>query len=184
MAKRFIHGTNYSGQPRTMAVSCGITVHEAEQAQRRWFAEHPTIKDWHRRIGTRLASGQPISNAFGFGITYRDRPEAVLGEALAWVPQSTVALVINHALLAISKASFAGLRVQLLLQVHDSLTMQVPLSSCPDIFPTLNALAQVVIPYDDPLVIPVEMKASPRSWGDCKDIAKWDNQWRGNSKIG
>lgn len=164
-AKAWVHGTNYGGGPRTMAINCGITVYEAERRQTRWFAAHPGIKEWHRRTEGELASRRYVTNRFGYRRFYFDRVEGLLPEALAWIPQSTVACVINRAYVNVYK----NLReVQVLLQVHDSLAGQFPTRLTDWAVRRLREEAQITIPYDDPLVIPVGIKTSKVSWGDCE----------------
>jgi hypothetical protein len=59
-----------------------------------------------------------------------------------------------------------GWPVALLMQHHDSLLMQVPGE-----FPSTEFVARlrkamsVTIPYDDPLIIPCEIKWSRQDWG-------------------
>jgi DNA polymerase I len=164
-AKRWVHGTNYGGGPRTMAVSCGITVHMAEKLQQRWFAAHPGILEWHTRTASQLRSKRMVQNAFGYRRYYFDRPEGLLGEALAWIPQSTVACYINRIWLRVYELLPD---VQVLLQVHDSLAGQMPSNRVEELSASLLDIAgSVSVPYPDPLVIPFKLKTSPISWGDC-----------------
>lgn len=159
--------TNYGGSARTMAANCGITVHQSDTMRKRWFAAHPGIFDWHRRVEQSLASHRSVWNAFGYRRMYFDRIEGILPEALAWIPQSTVAIVINTGLVRV----FRNLpEIQLLLQVHDSLVMQTNRVHIPSVFPKIRKLLEVTIPYPDPLVIPVSAKGSYVSWGDCEKI--------------
>jgi len=163
LAKSWVHGTNYGGGPRTMAQSCGITVKAAESMQRRWMDAHPGIKRWHERVQRQLATTRTVTNKFGYRRFYFDRIEGVLPEALAWVPQSTVACLINRIWVSI----YRNLpQVSVLLQVHDSLAGQFP--GMADYLPALKGCAKVEIPYDEPLVIPVTIKVSDKSWGDCE----------------
>lgn len=164
-AKKWVHGTNYGGSPRTMAANCGFTVHQAERMQARWFAAHPGIKSWHQRTEAQLRSRRYVENKFGFRRFYFDRVEGLLSEALAWIPQSTVAITINK----IWRGIYTELPcVQVLLQVHDSLAGQFRTSDGADVLPRMQSAARaVVIPYQDPLIIPVGIKTSPISWGDC-----------------
>ncbi len=175
-AKIFVHGTNYGGGARTIAISCGITVKEAEAAQRRWFQAHPGIKEWHRRTFAALADDRTISNAFGykhkwFEIRTKDDKEIgyFLGKALAWVPQSTVALVINRGLVNIHKNMKA--EVDLLMQVHDSLVTQIPLGQEARLIPLINKELTIEIPYPEPLYIGVSSAYSEESWGAVKPYA-------------
>lgn len=172
-AKNFVHGTNYGGKPRTMAATCGVSVRAAENAQRKWFSAHPAIADWHRRIDMQLMQTREVSNAFGYKRYFFDRVEHLLPEALAWIPQSTVAITINKAIVNIRKHLSPA--VQILLQVHDSAVVQIKKSDFPEILPELRRQMLIEIPYDDPLVIPVGIKVSDVSWGDCKSI-EWPDE--------
>jgi DNA polymerase I len=166
LAKRWVHGTNYGGSPRTMGQSCGISTADAERMQRRWFAAHPGIKRWHERTGMELSTRHYVENRFGYRRHYFDRVDSILPEALAWLPQSTVACVINRIWLWLW-GNARGL-IEVLLQVHDSLAGQFPIGSRREALVALRrAASQVVVPYDDPLIIPVGIKTSSKSWGDC-----------------
>ena len=92
-----------------------------------------------------------------------------LPELLGWLPQSTVAGVINRALVNIDGAEQNGeTSIQLQIQVHDSLAGQFLANRREQEIAKLRELARIVIPYDDPLVIPVGINTSPVSWGHCK----------------
>ena len=162
--KTWVHGTNYGGGPRTMAATVGITVAEAERYRARWFYEHPGIEKWHDRTEESLRSTRSVRNRFGYRRHYFDRVDGLLPEALAWIPQSTVALVINAAWQRIFDEF---VEAQVLLQVHDSLAGQYPSYLGDWAKRRLVELSQITIPYDDPLVIPVSIKTSRQSWGDC-----------------
>lgn len=163
-AKVFIHGTNYGGSPRTMAIHTGVTVAEADRMQQRWFSAHPGIRLWHKRTEDQLFKRRFIENRFGNRWYVFDRPDGLLGEALAWVPQSTVALVINRIWLNLYEHAPD---VQVLLQVHDSLAGQFPTHKFIQSTEQLKQLSRITIPYDDPLVIPAGLKTSEKSWGEC-----------------
>ena len=165
-AKAGVHATNYYCQPRTLAKALGTIVHEAEQFQTRWFAAHPGIKDWHNRIEHQLTLDRTVWNKFGFRIQFFDRIETVLPQALAWIPQSTVGLVTNYGWLNIWEQVP---EVEVLLQVHDSLVWQTPYDLLPSVKPRVKKALEITIPYEDPLIIPVGIKTSRRSWGDVKD---------------
>lgn len=152
-----------------MAINCGITVHQAELMQRRWFAAHPGIKAWHDRTLHSLQTTRSVRNRFGFRRFYFDRIEGLLPEALAWIPQSTVAHIIDEALFNIS---FNLPEVDVLLQVHDSLVFQFPTHKAAALLPQIKEQCRIPVPYEDPLIIPVGLKTSTISWGDCKD-ASW-----------
>jgi DNA polymerase-1 len=166
MAKRWVHGTDYGGGARTMAISCGITVHTAEKLRARWFSAHPGIKRWHDRTEAQLHTKRFVENRFGYRRYYFDRIEGMLPEALAWVPQSTVACYINRIW---SRIYHELPDVQVLIQVHDSLVGQAPIHLKDWAIARVSELAKSVsIPYDRPLIIPLNIASSTESWGACK----------------
>ncbi len=166
-AKAGVHATNYGCRPRRLAEVLGVTVYEAELFQQRWFGAHPRILSWHSRIKKELSQFRKVVNPFGFERFYFDRVESIFSEALAWVPQSTVAHVTNVGLTNID----ANLpEANLLLQVHDALILQVPTNQTPDIYKDVLKNMQIPIPYSDPLTIPVSLSTSTQSWGHCEEV--------------
>jgi hypothetical protein len=57
--------------------------------------------------------------------------------------------------------------LEVLMQVHDSLAGQFPTSQSHIILPRIKELSKIVVPYDDPLIIPTSIKTSTVSWGAC-----------------
>jgi len=129
--------------------------------QKRWFEAHPGIKRWHEHTERQLHTHRFVENRYGYRRFYFDRVEGLLPEALAWIPQSTVAITINKIW---SNIYHFLPEVQVLLQVHDSLAGQFPRGF--DV-KRLDTHTRVAIPYEDPLIIPTGLKTSPLSWGDC-----------------
>jgi len=168
LSKAFIHGTNYGGKERTMAVTAGITVHQASRFQSAYFSKYPGIKKWHTRTEALLKEKRYVENKFGYRRHYFGSLDGLLPEALAWVPQSTVACVINRAWVNIHDNLPA---VQVLLQVHDSLAGQFPTHNTDLHITNILRESRIVIPYSHPLIIPVGIKTSPVSWGDCKGLS-------------
>jgi DNA polymerase I len=179
--KSTVHGINYGATPRTTAIHRGWLVKEAERFHTRWLSLHPGIGRWHQRIRHALDRDRTISNAFGFRRVFFDRPDNSFTEALAWIPQSTVALNTYHGALQLERkfwpsqlswdycpesSDYSGL----ILQTHDSLNFQFPLSAIPQVEEITKAL-NVLTPYPDPLYIPWELKCSTKSWGDMGKVA-------------
>ena len=163
-AKVFCHATNYVGGAKTVAAHTGRTVHEIDRAQKLWFAQHPGILAWHTRTEEQIRRYRFVENKWGYRWYIFDRLEQLLPEACAWVPQSTVGILINKIWLAFD----AQLpEVEVLLQVHDSLAGQFPTHRSEYLLPKMREASRIVIPYEDPLIIPTGIKTSPASWGDC-----------------
>lgn len=163
-AKAFVHGTNYGGSAKTMAAAAGVTVHQADVAQKRWFAAHPGIKEWQERVRMDLMTKKMVKNILGYRWVVFDRPDSAFNEALAWGPQSAVSCVINRGLVALEDAVTPD-QCQVLLQVHDSLA-----GICrPDFdLSIIKKHLEIELPYSTPLTIPVSIETSPISWGACK----------------
>lgn len=178
--KQGVHATNYGGSARTIAKVLGWTIHEADQFQRRWFSLHPGIKNnFHGRIESSLRASRMVSNRFGNRRVYFDRIDSCFTEALAWVPQSTVAEVSFRGALQLELATgttfdssgrqIASGWVEMLLQVHDSLVFQVR-QEHETRTDELRAGLRYPIPYDNPLTISWGLSRSRVSWGDCEAV--------------
>lgn len=163
-SKVFCHATNYVGSAKTVAEHTGRSIQEVDRAQKLWFGAHPGIKRWHERTLAQITKHRFVENRFGFKWFIFDRLDNLLPEAVAWVPQSTVGILINRIWLAIHDNAP---EIMTLLQVHDSLCGQFPTHKKAACMEALKSLSAIVIPYDDPLIIPTGIKTSEVSWGDC-----------------
>ena len=191
-SKRRVHGTNYGAQPSTFVTKLRTSLSEEQEFHERWFHLHPGIKDWHNRTnrqlsglqcwkcntltgGTRVCAscgaivGRTVGNKFGYRIVYFDRINDLFTKALAWPPQSTVAINTNKGAIALSMYCPW---VELLLQVHDSLIVQWPIKYSDRLDEVKKALHTVTVPYADPLTIGWGCKLSRISWGHAEPI-KW-----------
>jgi DNA polymerase I-like protein with 3'-5' exonuclease and polymerase domains/uracil-DNA glycosylase len=165
--KAICHATNYLGKAPTVARSVGLLVHEVEQVQRWYFGKFPEIKRWQDRFVEEFLQTSMVQNIFGFKRRFLDRldGQSILNEAINWVPQSTVALTINHIYLMLHEQYP---EVEVLLQTHDSLTGQYLVERREEALAAIRLCSgSVVLPYADPLIIPVATTTSAVSWGDC-----------------
>jgi hypothetical protein len=176
--KSTVHGINYGCSPRTTAIQRGWLVREAERFHSRWLSLHPGISRWHTRIKNQLEANRTIKNPFGFRRVFFDRLDNCFTEAVAWIPQSTVALNTYHGALQLEHEFWPEQQSEdyypdpenpegLILQTHDSLNFQFRSSRFPDAN-TIRRILLVTTPYPDPLKIPWELKCSTKSWGDME----------------
>lgn len=180
--KHTVHGIHYGCSPRTTAIQRGWLVSEAERFHRRWMSLHPGVQRYHDRVRDSLAKNRTIYNAFGFRRVFFDRIDNCFTEALAWIPQSTVAINTYHGALQLEarywpeqqrprwspgwKPGYSNHPYEgILLQTHDSINPQFHLARVP-LVDEIRKTLEVVTPYPDPLIIPWDLKRSTKSWGD------------------
>lgn len=163
--KRGVHGTNYGASAGALCAILGWTRATANAFQRKWFTEHPAIYDWQRRTEHSLQTTRMVVNPFGFRRVYFDRLDNLLPQALAWVPQSTVAIVCVMGLRQVRR-HLPWVRPR--LQVHDSGVLAIPHHKRSELW-KIHEYLKVVVPYDDPLSIQWSLKTSDTSWGAGKD---------------
>lgn len=175
--KHTVHGINYGCSPRTTAIQRGWTVKEAERFHTRWLTLHPGIRRWHERVKYDLSRDRTIKNAFGFRRVFFDRLDNCFTEALAWIPQSTVAINTYHGAFQLEArywpqhsddGYFPTTPEGLLLQTHDSINFQFSAEKVPPPEEIRQTLL-VRTPYADPLFIPWDLKSSLRSWGEMEE---------------
>lgn len=163
--KSLCHGTHYLGTAKGLAERLGLGVHEVDVIQKWYFGKFPELQKWHDKIKDQVTRRRYVENIFGYRNYFFDRIEGtIFNQAVAWIPQSSVACLINRAYVAIDEQLP---EVEILLQVHDSLAGQFPTAGGQKHLDDILRLAHIELPYDDPLIIPVGVKTSTRSWGDC-----------------
>lgn len=164
--KPLAHGTHYLGTPAGLAERIGLSVHEVDRIQKWYYGKYPEIKQWQEDFKDQLAKRRYVENVFGYRAYCFDRIEGtVYNQFIAWIPQSSVACLINRAYMHIFEHHP---EIEVLLQVHDSLAGQYPTHLGEEAKRKIVAAAEIPLPYARPITIPVGVKVSDVSWGDCK----------------
>jgi DNA polymerase I-like protein with 3'-5' exonuclease and polymerase domains len=165
--KKFAHATNYMGKPPTIAGQCGLLVNEVDKLQKWYFGKCPEIKAWQDSLSKRFMATGTVENAYGYRCKWFGRLEGnAINEAVAWIPQSTIGLLINHIWLDLYE-NYPDL-IQILLQVHDSLVGQFHSANADRALACIDLVSRrQLVPYPDPLYIPIGIKTSTKSWGEC-----------------
>ena len=175
--KRLGHGSNYLGSPRTMAKHAKVPVREVEDFQRNYFGALPCIPAYHSYVRSEIKEFAQLTTLFGrrrffFG---RATDDATIREAVAYCPQSMTADEINTGMLRIWRAN----RIQLLVQVHDSILFQYPEELEDIILPwALETLrVPLTLSRGREFVVPTEAKVG-WNWGDKSEtnpdgLIKW-----------
>lgn len=163
--KALCHGTNYLGTASGLSGRIGLVTQEVERIQQWYYGKFPEIKSWQDDTIRAVNTKRYIENVFGYREYIFDRIEGTIyNQAVAWVPQSTVACLINRGYRNIHQSEPD---VQVLLQVHDSLGGQFPSRARDYSIRRIIDHCSIPLPYDEPLTIPVGIKTSTVSWGDC-----------------
>lgn len=127
LAKRGGHGTNYYGKHRTIAKNLQIEEQVAEEFQAAYFEAFPEIKDWHKWVAQQLLENGYLTTPLGRRRYFFDRldDDSTLRKAIAYVPQSMIADMVNESLFQIWH-QLGPQGVEVLLQVHDAVVVQYP----------------------------------------------------------
>lgn len=125
LAKRLGHGTNYYGQPFTMAKHTHTEKSIIELFQQKYFGAFPLIQKWHQWTINEIKTSGVLTTLYGrrrffFG---RGDDAATWRKAIAYCPQSMTGHQIDMGILNLWRNNKD---IQLLMQVHDSILFQVP----------------------------------------------------------
>lgn len=162
------HGTNFLGQPNTMAAHTKFPVDLIKVFQANYFGKFPAIPEYHKSVAYQLKHFSHLTTPYGrrrffFG---RDNDPATLREAVAFSPQSMTADEINTGILNLWRAN----KIQLLIQVHDSILFQFPEELEDEIVPwALQALrAPITLAKGRDFCVPTEAMTG-WNWGYYND---------------
>lgn len=165
--KQFIHGTNYGMMEAKAAANANMPLLEAKKLRQWYFKLCPEIPDWHRRIESNVKTKGYIENIFGArGWFLNKESPTILNQAYAWIPQSTIGILVNKGLVNIHTKEKD---IKVLLQVHDALAGQYKKSlGDKEAEDRICKHMSVELPYKDKLIIPVDFSFSEYSYGACK----------------
>lgn len=142
--KKANHGLNYGLGYKTFALYYELPEKDAKFIVERYHQAYPGVRGYHQWVKMKLRASRTLENLMGRKRLFLDRwGDELFKQAYSFIPQSTVADIINFKgiLLIYNDPMFK--EFVLLNQVHDSIVFQVPISlSLTDLFTKLNALKQ------------------------------------------
>lgn len=164
LAKRVVHASNYGMGPGTFSKTADISMVQAKVLLNQYFATYPGIHTWQMGIRAQLMSRRFLITPLGRKRVFFNRwGETVFKEGLAFIPQSTVADLVNQALIDLHNDG-----VELLLQVHDSIVVQCMESDLDSTAAKLvKHLTRPIKIHKCTLTIPVDVKVG-HNWEDMK----------------
>lgn len=175
LGKRACHALNYGMGPATFSRDAGIPIGEARRVRNSYFACFPRIAVWHLQMASALKKSRTLGTPFGRKrVFYSMWSESVLKEGLAYIPQSTVADIINRAIIMLDRM-FLGSDVSLLLQVHDSILLQCPVDKLQaTVTAVRECMEKPVLINSKQVSIPAEFKVGD-NWGNMKKYKNGDH---------
>ena len=124
--KKIVHASNYDMGVNTFSVVADISKREARQDLELYHNTFPRIRVWHLQLQNQLRRTRILETPLGRKRIFFGRwGDQLFKEAYAYIPQSTVAAILNAALMNIFYAMPTG--VDYLLQIHDEVVIQAPI---------------------------------------------------------
>lgn len=157
MAKKLGHGCNYVGTAYTMAKETKIPIKVVENFMNIYFGLFPKLRAYHHWIAQELQTTGTIITPLGVRRRFlgrRDDP-ATLREAVAFVPQSSVATILNLGMWKVWQADI----IALMSQLHDAILIQYPEEQEDEILPQVLDLMRIPVTiHGQEMCIPIDAK--------------------------
>lgn len=168
--KALCHGTHYLGTVKGLASQTGLLIDEVDRVQSWYYGKFPKLKKWQDSIKDQVFKRKMVSNVFGYRYYIFNRIEGtILNEVIAWIPQSTVACLINRALVTLGEKYEYSEDLHVLQQTHDSLSGQLLTSKRGELEKEILKATEIPLKYPTrEIIIPSELHLSELSWGNCK----------------
>jgi uracil-DNA glycosylase family 4 len=129
--KKCNHSLNYAFGYKAFAMKFEISEMEAKRIVERYHTIYPNIRNkYHKMVQDSLSKDRSVTNLLGRKQIFRERwgPE-LFKDAYAFIPQSTVADIVDDALIEIWNDQDTFGLVEPLMQGHDSFLFQMPLNA-------------------------------------------------------
>jgi DNA polymerase-1 len=144
MCKKLGHGSNYGGKPETLAQQANLDVPIVVEFQKKYFESFPSHRLWQHHVEQTLRSDGYLVSLMGrkrYFFGRRTDPDTLRG-AIAFDPQSSLADIVNEAMLKIWRLGY----VIIAMHDHDALTFMYPEKDEAKIIPRL--MADLIVPVE------------------------------------
>ena len=146
MCKKLGHGSNYGGQPNTLAQQSKLPIEVVTAFQPKYFAAFPGHQRWQQWVASQLATAGNLISLTGRKRWFwgrRTDPDTVRA-AIAFDPQGSLADIVNTAMLNIWRKHYCIITAQ----EHDALVFTYPEAQESTIIPQIM----------QDLIIPIQLK--------------------------
>ena len=183
LSKNLGHGTNYLGQPNTMAQHAHLPVSTIVDFQKNYFAGFPCIPAWQQETIRQVREERRLITPFGRRRYFWNDPNAVPthNAAIAYSPQSTTGEFINRGAIQLQSHLNRNPKfpARFILQVHDSLVLMVKRQNLSETIPIIMDKLKVVLPlakgreFSIPLGLKVGWNYGSESADNPHGLRKW-----------
>lgn len=174
-AKNGVYGANYGIGPHKVSRMYNIPFQDAKFIISRYHEAVPEVQAvYQSEIRAMIDESREIINPLGrrrifFGLI----DDELYRAAYSHYCQSTVADVINSAMIELEYSTYEPPFVEVLLQVHDELVCQCPIEHAEaGVAKIRKAMERPIIIEGRALTIPAEIKLGP-SWGETMELNEW-----------
>ena len=171
-AKRIRHGGNYLASWKTISDILEVPAKEAKLLLQRFYDGSPNLVKWHKEVEAKIKKDRTLITPLGRKRIFFDRiGPKLFREAVAYIPQETVAHVLNLGLINIYDNLCKDHQdIEILLQVHDSILLQHPKEKTSMVHEALHKLMRVDLEIESKSFhIPIEISYG-ENWRDLKDV--------------
>lgn len=177
--KQSNHSFNYDLGPRSFSRTYEIPIKDGKYIYNMYHKTYPGVHRFHDMIKQQLQKNRTLTNLFGRKYRFMDRwGDSLFKEAYAFIPQSTVADIINRwGILEIYYNQNKYRIIELLSQVHDSIVFQISLDHSWD--EHAKAIRRVCGSMEQPLEfhgrkfqIPAEVTIMPNNFKEGYEIGE------------
>jgi len=164
LAKRLVHGSNYGIGVRTFAYHAQIKESKAREVLQKYFDTFPKIKMWQLQIQAHLSKTRIMETPMGRKRLFFGRwGEQLFREAYSYIPQSTVADVLNLAIINLKKSIP---NAEIMLQIHDAFVVQCAEGEVNMYADAIKEIFKIPLTINNKtFTIPVEIKTG-KNWDE------------------
>jgi len=165
--KKFLEDVNKDAD----TTGVGITAREAEAITEAYRHANAPLVRWWREIEDQVRSRGYLINAYGRKRIFLTRPDdASINDAIAYLPQSTIADHLNHIFVDIFDDLDPEI-VRVVHQIHDAVLMEAPVESWVDAAKKVKALSERSVMVNGIEVpLPCDLSVGYKSWGAMLEV--------------
>lgn len=149
LAKRIVHASNYGMGARHFAELTELSISDAQEKLNLYHIHYPGIRIWHMEVARELKRTRILTTPMGRKRMFFGRwNDALLRDAYAYIPQSTVADVVLRGMLSVYK--MLPKTCDIVFNIHDEIVVQVPIG--------MQGEYSIKQPMIDCMSIPIDIK--------------------------